>query len=54
MLARYVCRNGFDAKLGSFVQAYGSKALDASLLLLPIVGFLPSEDAPLLDLVIWN
>ena len=30
--------------LGSFVQAYGSKALDASLLLLPLVGFLPPTD----------
>jgi GH15 family glucan-1,4-alpha-glucosidase len=39
-----VCRNGFDPELGSFVQAYGSKALDASLLLLPIVGFLPPTD----------
>jgi GH15 family glucan-1,4-alpha-glucosidase len=39
-----VCRNGFDSELGSFVQAYGSKALDASLLLLPIVGFLPPSD----------
>ena len=33
--------HGFDAELGSFVQAYGSKALDASLLLMPLVGFLP-------------
>jgi GH15 family glucan-1,4-alpha-glucosidase len=39
-----VCRNGFDGELDSFVQAYGSKALDASLLLLPIVGFLPPTD----------
>jgi GH15 family glucan-1,4-alpha-glucosidase len=39
-----VCRNGFDPDLGSFVQAYGSKALDASLLLLPLVGFLPPTD----------
>jgi GH15 family glucan-1,4-alpha-glucosidase len=39
-----VCRNGFDRELGAFVQAYGSKALDASLLLLPIVGFLPPDD----------
>jgi GH15 family glucan-1,4-alpha-glucosidase len=39
-----ICRNGFDSELGSFVQAYGSKALDASLLLLPIVGFLPPSD----------
>jgi GH15 family glucan-1,4-alpha-glucosidase len=40
-----VCRNGFDLELGSFVQAYGSKTLDASLLLLPIVGFLPPSDS---------
>ncbi|AHG87856.1 glycoside hydrolase 15-related protein [Gemmatirosa kalamazoonensis] len=39
-----VCRHGYDASLGSFVQAYGSHQLDASLLLLPIVGFLPPED----------
>jgi GH15 family glucan-1,4-alpha-glucosidase len=39
-----VCQKGFDPDLGSFVQAFGSKALDASLLLLPIVGFLPPED----------
>lgn len=39
-----VCRRGFDPELGSFVQAYGSKALDASLLLLPLVGFLPPDD----------
>jgi len=41
---RDVCAQGYDAALGSFVQAYGSKQLDASLLLLPIVGFLPPED----------
>jgi GH15 family glucan-1,4-alpha-glucosidase len=40
-----VCRRGFDRELDSFVQAYDSKELDASLLLLPIVGFLPPEDA---------
>ena len=39
-----VCRHGFDPELGSFVQAYGSKELDASLLLLPSVGFLPATD----------
>jgi GH15 family glucan-1,4-alpha-glucosidase len=39
-----VCREGFDADLGSFVQSYGSKQLDASLLLIPMVGFLPPED----------
>jgi GH15 family glucan-1,4-alpha-glucosidase len=39
-----VCQNAFDHKMGSFVQAYGSKTLDASLLLLAIVGFLPPSD----------
>jgi GH15 family glucan-1,4-alpha-glucosidase len=39
-----VCANGFDAQLGSFVQSYGAKALDASLLLIPITGFLPAKD----------
>ncbi|HEV7252699.1 MAG TPA: glycoside hydrolase family 15 protein [Mesorhizobium sp.] len=39
-----VCRRGFDPELDSFVQAYGSKQFDASLLLLPAVGFLPPED----------
>jgi GH15 family glucan-1,4-alpha-glucosidase len=40
-----VCRRGFDRTLGSFVQSYDSDALDASLLLIPLVGFLPIEDA---------
>ncbi|HKW55390.1 MAG TPA: glycoside hydrolase family 15 protein, partial [Stellaceae bacterium] len=39
-----VCRNGFNAELGSFVQSYGSRELDASLLLLALVGFLPPDD----------
>jgi GH15 family glucan-1,4-alpha-glucosidase len=39
-----VCANGFDKQLGSFVRAYGSKELDASLLLLPAIGFLPPDD----------
>jgi GH15 family glucan-1,4-alpha-glucosidase len=39
-----VCERGFDRELASFVQAYGSKRLDASLLLLPLVGFLPAKD----------
>ena len=40
-----VCSRGYDRALGSFVQSYGSKQLDASLLLMPLVGFLPPEDA---------
>src|SRR5262249_23798712 len=39
-----VCERGFDREIGSFVQAYGSKGVDASLLLLPLVGFLPATD----------
>jgi GH15 family glucan-1,4-alpha-glucosidase len=39
-----VCEHGFDKELGTFVQAYGSKQLDANLLLLPCVGFLPVSD----------
>ncbi len=39
-----VCERGFDPTLNSFVQAYGSKRLDASLLLIPLVGFLPADD----------
>jgi GH15 family glucan-1,4-alpha-glucosidase len=39
-----VCREGWDDELGSFTQSYGSAQLDASLLLLPQVGFLPPED----------
>ncbi|HEU4629124.1 MAG TPA: glycoside hydrolase family 15 protein [Gemmatimonadaceae bacterium] len=39
-----VCRHGYDAELGAFVQAYGSRQLDASLLMIPLVGFLPASD----------
>jgi GH15 family glucan-1,4-alpha-glucosidase len=39
-----ICERGFDRDLGSFVQAYGSRRLDASLLLIPLVGFLPASD----------
>ena len=39
-----VCTHGFNRRLGSFVQSYGSEELDASLLLLPTVGFLPGTD----------
>jgi GH15 family glucan-1,4-alpha-glucosidase len=39
-----VCDNGFDPAQNSFVQSYDSKALDASLLLVAMVGFLPAYD----------
>ena len=39
-----VCEKGFDATMGAFSRAYGSQTLDASCLLLPMVGFLPADD----------
>jgi GH15 family glucan-1,4-alpha-glucosidase len=39
-----VCRQGFDADVNSFVQFYGSQHLDASILMMPLVGFLPAND----------
>jgi len=40
----HVCQHGFNASVGTFVQSFGSTALDASLLLIPLVGFLPASD----------
>jgi len=39
-----VCREGFSEKLGAFTQSYGMDRLDASLLMVPLVGFLPADD----------
>jgi GH15 family glucan-1,4-alpha-glucosidase len=39
-----VCRQGFDADMNSFVQYYGSKHVDASVLMMPLVGFLAADD----------
>jgi GH15 family glucan-1,4-alpha-glucosidase len=39
-----VLRKGYAESLGSFVQYYGSNRLDASLLMIPLVGFLPADD----------
>ncbi|MBP2299746.1 glycoside hydrolase family 15 protein [Azospirillum picis] len=41
---RDVCANGYNDRIGSFVQAYGASEPDASLLLLPVIGFLPIDD----------
>ncbi|TCI00555.1 glycoside hydrolase family 15 protein [Roseococcus sp. SYP-B2431] len=41
---RTVCDKGFDPALGSFTQSFGSRELDASLLLIPTTGFLPIDD----------
>src|SRR2546423_1130912 len=40
----HVCLHGVDPERNCFVQSYGSERMDASLLLLPIVGFLPPKD----------
>jgi len=44
LIHRQVCENGYDKELGCFVRSYGSKDVDASLLLIPAVGFLPAKD----------
>ncbi|MBL1099856.1 glycoside hydrolase family 15 protein [Streptomyces coffeae] len=41
---RDVCEKGYDAERNTFTQSYGSKELDASLLLIPQMGFLPPDD----------
>jgi GH15 family glucan-1,4-alpha-glucosidase len=46
-----VCRNGYDSAMGAFVQSYGSQLLDASLLMIPLVGFLPATDPRMLGTV---
>jgi GH15 family glucan-1,4-alpha-glucosidase len=46
-----ICERGFDRGLNSFVQAYGSERVDASLLLLPLVGFLPANDPRIIGTV---
>ena len=39
-----VCRKGFSERLGAFTQSYGLDRLDASLLMIPLIGFLPADD----------
>ncbi|WP_107480674.1 glycoside hydrolase family 15 protein, partial [Streptomyces caniscabiei] len=41
---REVCERGYDAERGTFTQSYGSRELDAALLLIPLMGFLPPDD----------
>jgi GH15 family glucan-1,4-alpha-glucosidase len=43
-ICRDVCEKGFDVRQNAFVESYGSQWLDASILLLPAVGFLPASD----------
>ena len=46
-----VCREGFDPHQNSFTQAFGSAPLDASLLLIATVGFLPADDSRVIGTV---
>ena len=50
-IRREVCEQGFDPELNSFVQSYGSPHLDASLLMIPLVGFLPADDPRMIGTV---
>src|SRR6267154_1902904 len=43
-ICREVCDKGFNREQNAFVESYGSQLLDASILLLPAVGFLPASD----------
>jgi len=43
-ICREVCEKGFDVTQNAFVESYGSQMLDASVLLMPAVGFLPASD----------
>ncbi len=46
-----VCAHGYDPERGTFTQYYGSTELDASTLLIPLVGFLPAEDPRVLGTI---
>jgi len=46
-----ICREGWNAGLGTFTQYYGGQEIDASLLLMPLVGFLPADDPRMLSTV---
>jgi GH15 family glucan-1,4-alpha-glucosidase len=45
VIHREVCDKGFDREQNTFVECYGSRFLDASILLIPSVGFLPPSDS---------
>jgi GH15 family glucan-1,4-alpha-glucosidase len=50
-LHKEICAKGFNKKLNSFTQSYGSKTLDASCLRLALVGFLPPDDPRIIGTV---
>ncbi len=51
MIHKEVCAQGFNKKMNSFVQSYGSKELDASCLRIPLTGFLPADDPRIIGTV---
>jgi GH15 family glucan-1,4-alpha-glucosidase len=51
LIHKEVCEKGFNKKLNSFVQSYGSKELDASCLRIGLVGFLPMDDPRIIGTV---
>jgi GH15 family glucan-1,4-alpha-glucosidase len=50
-IAETIITRGFNPRLGAFTQAFGSEALDASVLLIPHMGFLPADDPRMLSTV---
>jgi GH15 family glucan-1,4-alpha-glucosidase len=50
-ICREVCEKGFDPGQNAFVESYGSQLLDASILMLPAVGFLPASDPRVLGTI---
>jgi GH15 family glucan-1,4-alpha-glucosidase len=50
-ICREICEKGFDPEQNAFVESYGSKLLDASVLLMPAVGFLPASDPRVLGTI---
>ena len=47
-----VCAKAYSAECGAFVQHYGADTLDASVLMMPLVGFLPADDPRVVDTVV--
>ena len=48
---REVCEKGFDKKKNAFTQYYGASTVDASILMMPLVGFLPPRDERVLGTI---
>jgi GH15 family glucan-1,4-alpha-glucosidase len=48
---KQICREAYNPRVKAFTQSYGSRALDASLLLMPLVGFLPHDDPRILGTI---